>query len=172
MITLLNATNRPDNRTSIVSKTYEQFLININIPFQSISLEDIDGNLILDQSIGIKHNEFEKIVDKYIVNAQKIMIIAPEYNGSIPGVLKLFIDALPHKALENKKIALTGVATGRGGNLRGIDHLTGILHYLNANVMPYKLPISLILQHIQENKIVSEPLLNDIQKQIKLFISY
>jgi chromate reductase len=41
-------------------------------------------------------------------------------------------------------VALLGVASGRAGNLRGMDHLTGILNYLGAIVMPDKLPISRI----------------------------
>jgi NAD(P)H-dependent FMN reductase len=43
-----------------------------------------------------------------------------------------------------KKALLTGVATGRGGNLRGLEHLTSILHYLRVVVHPNKLPISLV----------------------------
>ncbi|HRG58960.1 MAG TPA: NAD(P)H-dependent oxidoreductase [Bacteroidia bacterium] len=172
MITLLNATNRPDNRTSVISKTYEQFLITTNVAFQYLSLEEVSGDLLIKHSIGIKQMEIEELFDRYIFKADKIMIVSPEYNGSFPGILKLFIDALPHKALDNKKIALTGVATGRGGNLRGLDHLTGILHYLNAHVMPFKLPISLVSSMISDGKVINENLIRDIQKQLKQFEEY
>jgi len=74
--------------------------------------------------------------------------------------------------LDGKKIALAGVATGRGGNLRGLDHLTGIFHYLNVHVMPFKLPISVVAVLIKDGKVTSEFLLNDIQKQVSLFVNY
>lgn len=172
MITLLNATNRPDNRTSVISQTYQQFLISANVPFQYLSLEEIDGQLLLAQSIGKKQEALEQLLDKFIYQAPKIIIVSPEYNGSFPGILKLFIDAMPHKAFDGKKVALTGVATGRGGNLRGLDHLTGIFHYLNAHVMPFKLPISGVATLITDGKVNNEFLLKDIQKQINLFLNY
>lgn len=172
MITLLNATNRPDNRTSVISQTYQQFLISENIPFQYLSLEEINGDLLIQQSIGKKHPEIDDLLKKFVYEVPKLIIISPEYNGSFPGILKLFIDALPHKALDGKKIALTGVATGRGGNLRGLDHLTGIFHYLNAHVLPFKLPISGVSALINEGKVQNEALLKDIKKHIDLFVSY
>jgi NAD(P)H-dependent FMN reductase len=172
MITLLNATNRPDNKTSIISKTYQQFLISSEAPFQYLSLEEINAPLLIQQSIGQRHAEITDLIERYVSKSDKLMIVMPEYNGSFPGILKLFIDAMPHKALEGKKIALTGVATGRGGNLRGMDHLTGILHYLNAHVMPYKLPISGISAFIKDGKISDETVLRDIQKQVSQFLAY
>jgi chromate reductase len=172
MITLLNATNRPDNRTSVISQTYQQFLISAQIPFQYLSLEDFKGDLLIQQSLDNKQAELENILEKYIYNVPKIIIISPEYNGSFPGILKLFIDVLPHKALDGKKIALAGVATGRGGNLRGLDHLTGIFHYLNAHVMPFKLPISSVTTLISDGKVQNAALLSDIQKQINNFVNY
>jgi chromate reductase len=172
MITLINATNRPDNRTSVISQTYQQFLITAEVPFQYLNLEDVNGEMLIQQSLGNKQEKFEELIKKYINSADKLIIVAPEYNGSFPGILKLFIDAMPHKALDGKKIALAGVATGRGGNLRGLDHLTGIFHYLNVHVMPFKLPISGVAVLIKDGKVTSEFLLNDIQKQVSLFVNY
>jgi chromate reductase len=172
MITLLNATNRPDNRTSVISKTYQQFLISAKVPFQYLSLEDVNGNLLLKQSMGMKQPEIDDLLENYFAIVPKIIIVSPEYNGSFPGILKLLIDAMPHKMLDNKKVALTGVATGRGGNLRGLDHLTGILHYLNALVMPFKLPISGVATMIENGKVTNENLLKDIQKQLNQFVAF
>ena len=39
-------------------------------------------------------------------------------------------------------IALVGISSGRSGNLRGMDHLTGIFHYLGAEVLSAKLDIA------------------------------
>ena len=43
-----------------------------------------------------------------------------------------------------KKACLVGVSDGRAGNLRGMEHLTGILHYLKMHVYYDKLPISVV----------------------------
>ena len=137
-----------------------------------LNLQDIDGKLLINQAIGIKENEIAQVFQQYIAGAEKILIVMPEYNGSFPGILKLFIDAMPHALLSGKKTALCGVATGRGGNLRGMDHLTGILHYLNADVMPFKLPLSAIMQYIHEDKITNPIVLADMNKLVDLFVKY
>ncbi len=172
MITLLNATNRPDNRTSIVSETYKQLLITKNIPHRYLNLQQVNGNLMVNQTLGIREPELETIFDNYITQSDKILLVMPEYNGGFPGILKLFIDAMPHGMLSGKKTALCGVATGRGGNLRGMDHLTGILHYLNAEVLPFKLPLSAIMQFINEGKIMHPAILNDMNKLVDLLDKY
>ena len=78
--------------------------------------------------------------------ANKFVFVIPEYNGSFPGVLKLFLDACSireYKAtFSGKKAVLVGIASGRAGNLRGMDHLCDILHHVGTIVHPNKLPIS------------------------------
>ena len=85
--------------------------------------------------------ELEK---KWLLPADKFIFISPEYNGSIPGVLKCLIDVTDRKVWKGKKALLTGVSKGRAGNLRGMDHLTGIMHYVGTVVHPNKLPISIV----------------------------
>ena len=92
--------------------------------------------------------EIRQLQDKYLLPARALYFVVPEYNGSFPGVLKFFLDACSvreYKAtFQGKKAATLGVSTGRAGNLRGMDHLTGILNYLDITVMPNRLPVSQI----------------------------
>ncbi|MBK8514699.1 MAG: NAD(P)H-dependent oxidoreductase [Saprospiraceae bacterium] len=92
--------------------------------------------------------EITHIKDTLLIPSTKMVFIAPEYNGSFPGILKLFIDACSVKdardSFYHKKACLIGVASGRAGNLRGMDHLTSILMYMNMIVFPNRLPISKI----------------------------
>ena len=39
-------------------------------------------------------------------------------------------------------IALVGISAGRSGNIRGMDHLTGVFHYLGAEVLSSKIDIA------------------------------
>jgi NAD(P)H-dependent FMN reductase len=70
--------------------------------------------------------------------------VTPEYNGSFPGVLKVVLDSIHPKEWNHKYACLVGVSDGRAGNLRGMDHLAGVLQYLKMHVYHNKLPISLI----------------------------
>jgi len=70
--------------------------------------------------------------------------------------VKLFIDACSIRNyadnFKGKKAAIVGVAAGRAGNLRGMEHLTGVLNYLGTTIMPNRLPISSIGGLLDEDK--------------------
>ena len=109
--------------------------------------------------------------------AQKFIFISPEYNGSFPGVLKLFLDACSvreYKAtFKGKKAALVGIATGRAGNLRGMDHLTGILNHLGIIVLPNKVPISKIDQLYGESGDIADAVtLRLIERHVEEFLAF
>ncbi|MCS7170597.1 MAG: NAD(P)H-dependent oxidoreductase [Candidatus Kapabacteria bacterium] len=71
--------------------------------------------------------------------ADAIIIATPEYNHSIPGVLKNAIDWLtrppPDNPFNGKPVAIIGATTGNFGTLRAQLHLRQILVYLNADVL-------------------------------------
>jgi len=114
---------------------------------------------------------FRGIQDNYIKPASKFIFIAPEYNGSIPGFLKLFIDACEVKpCYHGKKACLVGVASGRAGNLRGMDHLTNILNHLKMTVYHNKLPISSIGNLVDEKGNLSMDTKTVIEQQINGFL--
>ncbi|MCX7980189.1 MAG: NAD(P)H-dependent oxidoreductase [Bacteroidia bacterium] len=102
-----------------------------------------------DFLFGHRSEAFRGVVE--LLAQQKYWIwVVPEYNGSFPGVVKVFIDALPREVLRGKWAALVGVSDGRFGNLRGLDHLSSILHYCGTNVIPYRAHLMHIQRHWQE----------------------
>ncbi len=115
-----------------------------------------------------------EIESKYLIPADKIVIIMPEYNGSFPGILKLMMDNNDiKKCWWYKKAMLVGVADGRGGNLRGIEHMTNILHYLKVHVLYNKLPLSRINDELSESgELLKASTIKAIQEQIQEFIDF
>lgn len=137
MITVISGTNRAGSNTRKVAELYHQLLAEKGANPVFLSLEELNSLHRDDQ--------FTRIETKILIPSQKFVFITPEYNGSIPGVFKLMIDlADVKKAWWHKKAMLVGVANGRAGNLRGMDHLTNILNHINMLVMPVKLPISTV----------------------------
>ncbi len=167
MILIISGTNRKGSNTLKVAKHYEQILKEKGEKVEILSLEEIK-HLHKDET-------FIKLENDYLIPATKFIIIAPEYNGTFPGILKLMIDLCDLKSVfYGKKAALVGVANGRAGNLRGLDHLTNILNYIKLNVMPNKLPISGIasLLHETDNLIVHVPTVDSMTAQIDEFIKF
>jgi NAD(P)H-dependent FMN reductase len=69
--------------------------------------------------------------------------VIPEYNGSFPGVLKLFIDMLKFpESFEGKPVAYVGVASGQWGALRAVEQLQLIFGYRNAHSYPRRVFIA------------------------------
>jgi NAD(P)H-dependent FMN reductase len=166
MYTIISSTNRADSHTEKVAKEYREFLKTRDIPAELLTLQNLD---VLQRRPG--YVEIEK---NMLIPAQKFIFIIPEYNGSYPGVLKAMIDISDiYKTWAWKKALLTGVSTGRAGNLRGMDHLTGSLQYLNMYVHPNKLPISVIDKVMNaEGKIHNVSTLQAIHKQLDEFIKF
>jgi NAD(P)H-dependent FMN reductase len=80
----------------------------------------------------------------------------------------LFIDSVKPELYKNKTFALVGVGTGRGGNLRGLDQLTNVLHYLGADVVSFKLPLSRINETIFPKNQDNVDLIAALKEQFKV----
>ncbi|MBK8699998.1 MAG: NAD(P)H-dependent oxidoreductase [Saprospiraceae bacterium] len=149
MILLINGTNRPGNQTIRITAFCRDYLRKIQdeevILLDLAELEDnvLHNNMYKSSGQSLQLMEWQ---EKYLIPSSRWLIISPEYNGSFPGILKLFIDALSVRNLKetfhNKYAGLIGVADGRAGNFRGLEHLTGILNYLKMTIYHNKLPIS------------------------------
>ena len=165
MYTIISGTNRMGSHTEKVAAQYRHFLKTLNIDAVVFSLKDFDP---------LKRDEnFLKMERDILIPTQKFIFIIPEYNGSYPGVLKAMIDNSDiRKAWHYKKALLTGVATGRAGNLRGMDHLSDTLHYLKMHVHYNKLPISVIDKVMDAEGNLDEYTCNAIQLQVQEFINY
>jgi chromate reductase len=73
-----------------------------------------------------------------IASADALLVVTPEYNYSVPGVLKNALDWAsrpPQMPLIGKPVAIMGAGPGRGGTLRAQLHLRQILTGLNMHVL-------------------------------------
>ena len=73
-----------------------------------------------------------------IRSADAVLIATPEYNYSIPGVLKNAIDwisRLEDQPFDGKPVALLGASMGRLGTARAQYHLRQVFVFLNAHLL-------------------------------------
>lgn len=166
MYTIISGTNRTGSNTIKIAKQYQQILKNKGIDARLVSLENLD--------VSTRNQAIKSLEEEILVPTQKFIFISPEYNGSIPGVLKSLFDSSDiQRAWWGKKALLTGVSTGRAGNLRGMEHLTGILNYMKVVVHPNKLPISVVTVLLNpDGSLKDEPTLKVINQQLMEFIEF
>jgi chromate reductase, NAD(P)H dehydrogenase (quinone) len=173
MITIISCTNRHDSNTLKVAKSYAQLIEKQGVNYKLFSFESLPADLTITEVFHKQSKNFQQLIEEYILPAQKFVFIAPEYNGSFPGLLKMFLDAVHPDMNRGKRTALIGVSTGRAGNLRGMEHLTGILNYLGMHVHPNKLPISSVLTLFDaEGNIVDEHTLKVLEKHSLDIVNY
>ncbi|MEO1514203.1 MAG: NAD(P)H-dependent oxidoreductase [Bacteroidota bacterium] len=181
MITLISGTNRPNSKTAVFAQHFKQL-------FEELAEEEIRYiDLAEPAMVDILRQEMYspagqspalgRLQDEAIIPAHKFFFVYPEYNGSFPGMLKLFLDAISIReygpTFKGKKAGLAGIASGRAGNLRGIDHLTGVLHHVGTLVMPKMLPISGIGKLLDDqDQIQDEATKEAMRDLVKAFIAF
>jgi chromate reductase len=156
MMTIISGTNRPNSSTLKVAKHYQQLMEQKGEKTQLLSLEKLPIDIAFNELYDKRSQAFQQLLDTYILPVHKFVFVVPEYNGSFPGILKLFIDAVHPDLLRRKKIALLGVSSGRAGNLRGMEHLTGIFNYLGVFVHPNRLPVSSVLTLLDDKGAIKD----------------
>ena len=77
--------------------------------------------------------------------ADAVLISTPEYNSSIPGVLKNALDwasrPFPHNALRGRPVAVVGASTGMFGAVFAQGDLRKVLGTIGAVVVDRELPV-------------------------------
>ena len=165
MITIISGSSRNSN-TKKVALEYQRLLREKKVDTVLLSLDE--------KKVFERDTSFINMEKEFLKPAERFIIIVPEYNGSYPGILKLMIDNTDvSKVWWHKKVLLTGVSTGRAGNLRGMDHLTNSLLYLKMVVHPNRLPISIIDKLLNGDHRLSDPgTLNAIDTQLNDFLNF
>jgi chromate reductase len=82
-----------------------------------------------------------------IAGTDALLIATPEYNASIPGVLKNAIDwasrPFPDNSLRGKPVAVIGASTGLFGAVWAQAELRKVLHHAGADALEAELPVGL-----------------------------
>jgi len=80
-----------------------------------------------------------------IAGADGVLIATPEYNSSIPGLLKNALDwasrPWPDNCLRGKPVAVVGASTGLFGAVWAQAELRKVLTYIGAEVIDSELPV-------------------------------
>ena len=102
-----------------------------------ITLEIVDPTTMHLPLPGQGTSEDAKRMQQLVAAADGIILATPEYHGSFSSVMKLLIDNLGFpSALSGKPVALLGVAAGRIGAIKALEHLRSVASHVGAQVLP------------------------------------
>lgn len=173
MITLIVGTNRPDSNTRKVATQLEEIYAGLKVPLNVLDLAKLPTEIFSSVSYAEKPKSFQPFADG-VLNATGLHIVTPEYNGSLPGVLKYFIDMLKFpESFEQKPVCFTGLAAGMWGALRPVEQLQAIFGYRNAHIFPVRVFMPQINNLLDASgKIKDAELLGRLKTQAEGFVKF
>lgn len=78
-----------------------------------------------------------------VKGATGVVLATPEYHGTFSSVMKLAIENMGFpSALAGKPVALLGVAAGRIGAIKSLEHLRGVASHVGGIVLPGPVSVS------------------------------
>jgi len=112
------------------------------------------------------------LVQRFLKSDGAVFVV-PEYNGSYPGVLKLFVDMLPYPAgFDSRPCAFIGLAAGQFKGLRAVEHFQGVAGYRNAYMYPRRLFIGDSYSQFVDGKLSDDELTTRLKEQAEGFAQF
>jgi NAD(P)H-dependent FMN reductase len=140
LIVGISGTNRPDNFTS---RALEVTLDEIRRSDPDARIESIDGRHLQLGFPGSPATADARRLQALLREAAGVVLATPEYHGTFSAFTKLIIENLGHpSALRNKPVALLGVAAGRIGAIKSVEHLRSVLAHVGALVIPGSISVA------------------------------
>ncbi|WP_428653659.1 NADPH-dependent FMN reductase [Runella sp.] len=174
MITIVVGTNRRNSKSKQVALFYQKLLTELHAESQLLDIAELPDDFIrtaLYENNG--KNEVFNVYRKLMRDSEKFVFIVPEYNGSYPGALKVFIDGLGYPSeLKHKKAALVGISDGVQGSALALSHLIDVFHYLGLNILAQRVKIPFMKKNFIEG-VIQDNLINQlIREQAELLVNF
>lgn len=131
-----------------------------------------DSDLIDNE--GVPANALE--LRKLMIQSQAILIASPEFNASIPAILKNFLDWVSvdeegnasRAAYKEKKFGIMSASPGKEGGIKGLDHLRDIIEDVGGTVIPEQVAVpSAYNAFDEEGKLKDPQLISQLQELVQ-----
>lgn len=121
-IPIIAGTTRQESKTQHVARFVEEVISKeTNVSTQLVDINTLDLSDGEDGDLEEKNKSFIETIEK----ADGYIIVAPEYNHSLPGSLKSALD-ICFEEYNNKAVGFVGVSSGTVGGARMIEQLVGV----------------------------------------------
>jgi len=170
---IISTSPRPHSNSLRIAHAYAEIAATLGLDTEIIDLHTLPADTWTACISGNSSQspDFQNFIHNHIKPIRYAIWILPEYNGSIPGIVKVLIDCSDIKScFIHTHNLLVGVATGRAGNVRGLDHFLTILQHLQAQVFWDKLPISQVHTLLDNDTLQHQPTRDRIEVQLRAFV--
>lgn len=137
-----------------------------------LDMNELPAEALLPTAYKEQTDSVKALVDRFL-KSDGATFVVPEYNGSYPGVLKLFVDMLPYpEGFESRPCAFLGLAAGQFKGLRAVEHFQQVAGYRNAHLFPRRLFIGDSFKQFVDGKLKDDELGQRLHGQAEGFIAF
>lgn len=163
-------------------KEAAQVARDLNASVTVIDLEDFRLPIYeadLEKKNGMPINA--KRLRRLLMESDAVIIASPEYNGSLPALLKNVIDWASRneqgqgtrEAFKGKTFAIMSASPGGGGGVRGLIHLRSILEGLGGKVVPTQVAVSSADEAFDDKgTLQKENIRKELKEEMQQLLSY
>ena len=172
MILIITATSRKNSLSSVTAKIVQKIYRGLEEKVEILDLKEVPFEPIIKEPYPSQvHPALKPYLNK-VAQSTAIILICPEYNGGIPGLIKHFIDHWIYPdSFVYKPVCFIGLG-GKFGALNPINHLQSIFLYRHSFIFPIRIFIQNVSQIIKEEKIEDDNINQLLLKQAKNFIKF
>ena len=168
---IISGTDRADSNSYKMSLIIQKIYKDLGEDVEIIDLRQVKEHLHTGPHYGNATEALSVFVNK-VVHSEGLIVVCPEYNGSMPGVLKYFIDHMKFPdSFEYRPVCFVGLG-GMFGGLRPVEHLQQVFGFRNGYIFPQRVFLTNIKDNFKDGK-VTDPLAHDLLKaQARDFVKF
>ncbi|MEM9398974.1 MAG: NADPH-dependent FMN reductase [Verrucomicrobiota bacterium] len=173
MIIILSGSNREGSVTGKCARQVQSIYNELGAETKLLDLANLPLEIFSPSAYAEKPPAFEEAFASPVLEADGLVVLTPEYNGSFPGALKYFIDMLKFpESFEARPVCFIGLAAGEWGGLRPVEQLQQVFGYRNAHIFPKRVFINNIYKKSDDEGLTDEAVLERIEKQASAFLEF
>lgn len=133
---ILVGTNRPNSNSRKIAEVIQGVYSHLDEVVEILDLKDFPFQDLKGELYGKTLPESVATWTRKINDSEGLIVVVPEYNGSMPGALKYFIDFWSYPdSFEHRPVCFVGLG-GMFGGLRPVEHLQQVFSYRNSFLFP------------------------------------
>ena len=165
---IITSTNRENSLSYKVSQIVENIYKELGEEIEVLDLKKIPFKDFVETPYTQIPSSLKPYLDK-VAKAEALILVCPEYNGGIPGLIKHFIDHWIYPdSFVYKPLCLIGLG-GKFGAFNPINHLQSIFLYRHSFVFPFRIFIQNVSQILKDTKLLDDSIHQLLVKQAKNF---
>jgi NAD(P)H-dependent FMN reductase len=154
-LSIVCGTSRPNALSPNLARQYQRLVAQRyeHWELHTLDLARLPANYLIDAyRDGSTEPSPARFFQEAIDRSQAVVFLFPEYNGSFPGALKVFLDGLRYPGtMEGKRCSLVCLGAGAQGGSLAMSHLADILSYMGAFLVPLRVRIPHVYEKLNGN---------------------